>query len=183
MESSLFVLGGARSGKSRYAVTRQAPHARVTFVATARAGDGDMAARIARHRAERPRGWTTVEEPFDLLARLEAIAGDAVIVDCLTVWAANRMLRGDSDGAIVAEAEGVAALIRRRPFALTLVSNEVGEGVHPATADGMRFRDLLGAVNQCVAAAAEHVVLMVAGIPLAVKTPAHESPISTVQTG
>jgi adenosylcobinamide kinase/adenosylcobinamide-phosphate guanylyltransferase len=183
MESSLLVLGGARSGKSRYAVACQAPHARVTFVATARAGDGDLAARIARHRAERPRGWTTMEEPFDLLARLEAITGGAVLVDCLTLWAANRMLRGDPDTGILAEAGGIAALIRRRPFALTLVSNEVGEGVHPPTADGMRFRDLLGAVNQCVAAAAEHVVLMVAGIPLAVKSPTHESPIPTVQAG
>ena len=183
MESSLFVLGGARSGKSRFAIARQRRHARVTFLATARAGDGDMAARIARHRAERPETWTTVEEPFDLLARLQTLGGDAVVVDCLTLWAANRMLRGDSDAAILAEADGVADLVRQPPFALTVVSNEVGEGVHPETADGLRFRDLLGAVNQRVAAAAEQVVLMVAGIPLAVKAPGRDSPIPTLQTG
>ena len=183
MGSSLFVLGGARSGKSRFAVASQPAHARVTFVATAQAGDGDMGARIARHRAERPSTWLTVEEPFDLVPRLERLTGDAVVVDCLTLWVANRMLRGDSDDAILADADALAALIRRRPFALTAVSNEVGEGVHPETADGLRFRDLLGAVNQRVAAAAERVVLMVAGIPLEVKTPAHDSPIPTLQTG
>ena len=183
MGFSLFVLGGARSGKSRFAVASQPAHARVTFVATAQAGDGDMGARIARHRAERPGHWTTIEEPFDLVQRLEGLGGDAAIVDCLTMWVANRMLRGDAPEAILASADALAALIQRRSLALTVVSNEVGEGVHPETADGLRFRDLLGVVNQRVAAAAERVVLMVAGIPLAVKTPAHDSPIPTLQTG
>jgi adenosylcobinamide kinase/adenosylcobinamide-phosphate guanylyltransferase len=183
MASSLFVLGGARSGKSRFAVTSQPPHARVTFVATAAAGDRDMAARIARHRAERPSHWVTVEEPFDLVRRLMALGGDVVIVDCLTVWVANRMLRGESPETIVAEADALAALIPVAPFSLTLVSNEVGAGVHPETSEGLRFRDLLGTVNQRVAAAAERVVLMVAGLPLAVKAPPHVSPIPALQTG
>ena len=183
MVSSLFVLGGARSGKSRFAVACQPPHARVTFLATAQPGDGDMAARIARHRAERPSHWPTIEEPFDLVPQLARVTGDAVVVDCLTVWVANRMLRGDAADAILADADALAGLIRRRPLALTIVSNEVGEGVHPETADGLRFRDLLGTVNQRVAAAAERVVLMVAGIPLEVKTPAHASPIPTLQAG
>ena len=184
MVSSLFVLGGARSGKSRFAVASQPADARVTFLATARAGDGDMAARIARHRAERPGHWTTIEEPFDLVERLSPLSGDAAVVDCLTVWVANRMLRGDASDAILAGADALAALIRRPPVALTIVSNEVGAGVHPETVEGLRFRDLLGAVNQRVAAAAERVVLMVAGIPLAVKTPtpAHECAIPTEQT-
>jgi adenosylcobinamide kinase/adenosylcobinamide-phosphate guanylyltransferase len=183
MVSSLFVLGGARSGKSRFAVARQPPRARVTFVATAQPRDGDMQTRIARHRAERPAHWSTIEEPFDLVPRLEGLGGDAAIVDCLTLWVANRMLRGDAPDAILAGADALAALIRRRSLALTIVSNEVGEGVHPETADGLRFRDLLGMVNQRVAAAAERVVLMVAGIPLEVKAPAHASPISPVQAG
>ncbi len=183
MVSSLLILGGARSGKSRFAVGWHAAQARVTFLATAQAGDGDMRARIARHQAERPRTWVTVEEPFDLLPRLGGISDGAVIVDCLTVWVANRMLRGDADEAILADAEALAALISRRPLGITIVSNQVGEGVHPETADGLRFRDLLGTVNQRVASAVERVVLMVAGIPLDVKRPAHESPISTVQTG
>ncbi len=185
MRSSLLVLGGARSGKSRFALASQPPHGRVTFVATAQAGDADMAARIARHQAERPRTWTTVEEPFDLVARLSVIAraDDAVLVDCLTVWAANRMLRGDHDEAILAEAEGLASLIRGRPCTLTFVSNEVGEGIHPESKNGLRFRDLLGLVNQRVASAADRVVLMVAGIPLEVKAPRYESPIPTFQAG
>ena len=171
--ATVFVLGGARSGKSRYALESQPLDEPVVFVATAQAGDADMAARIARHRAERPHGWKTVEEPYDLVARLERLPGDVefVVVDCLTVWVGNRQMRGDDDRAIMADARRLAALIRARRANITLVSNEVGGGVHPSTADGMRFRDLLGVVNQEVAAACETVVLMVAGLPLTVKAP------------
>jgi adenosylcobinamide kinase / adenosylcobinamide-phosphate guanylyltransferase len=185
MVLSLLVLGGARSGKSRFALVNQPPRARVTFVATAVAGDADMAARIARHRAERPGAWTTVEEPCDLVRRLTVIAGtaDAVLVDCLTMWVANRMLRGDPDEAILAEADALATLVRRPHCPLTIVSNEVGEGVHPESQEGLRFRDLLGLVNQRVAAASDRVVLMVAGLPLDVKAPLRESPITTIQAG
>ena len=187
MASSLFVLGGARSGKSRFAVASQPHSARVAFVATARPGDADMVARIARHQAERPRGWRTVEEAFDLAAALRRLVGgaDAVVVDCVTFWVANRLLRRDADEAILAEADTIAGLVRAVDFHLTLVSNEVGEGVHPETADGLRFRDLLGAVNQRLAAASDQVVLMVAGIPLVVKAPVRvpdsASPMSAPQ--
>jgi adenosylcobinamide kinase/adenosylcobinamide-phosphate guanylyltransferase len=169
--STLFVLGGARSGKSRYAVDGQRPGARVTFVATAQALDDDMAQRIERHRADRPRHWRTLEEPFDLVPRLRdaCASADAVVVDCLTVWIANLMLRGDPDADILKQADELAALLALRPAEVTLVSNEVGQGVHPPTGDGRRFRDLLGVVNQRVAAAADRVVLMVAGLPLTVK--------------
>jgi adenosyl cobinamide kinase/adenosyl cobinamide phosphate guanylyltransferase len=170
----LLVLGGARSGKSRYAVRSQPADQRVLFIATAEARDADMALRIARHRAERPLAWATVEEPYDLVARLERLPDDveSVIVDCVTLWVSNRQLRGDDDRAILGDARRLAASIRVPRANLTLISNEVGEGVHPPTADGLRFRDLLGLVNQEIAAACETVVLMVAGIPLAVKTPA-----------
>jgi adenosylcobinamide kinase / adenosylcobinamide-phosphate guanylyltransferase len=94
---------------------------------------------------------------------------DAVIVDCLTVWVANLLLRGDPDDHILKHADELAALLALHPAELTLVSNEVGLGVHPATEDGRRFRDLLGFVNQRIAAAADRVVLMVAGVPLSVK--------------
>jgi len=171
--SSLLVVGGARSGKSRFAVDGTRHHGRIVFVATAEARDEDMAKRIARHRAERPDHWTTVEEPCDLVRRLRALEGtcDGIIVDCLTLWVSNRLLRGDEDEPILDEAEALAELIGRRRASLTLVSNEVGEGVHPETASGLRFRDLLGRVNQRVAAACDTVVLMVAGIPLTVKSP------------
>ncbi len=185
MASSLFVLGGARSGKSRFAVAEQPSHGRVAFVATAQPRDGDMARRIARHQAERPRHWTTVEEPLALVARLTELEAncDAVVVDCLTLWVSNRLLRGGGGDAILDEAEALGKVIERRRASFTLVSNEVGEGVHPETAMGIRFRDLLGFVNQRVAAACDRVVLMVAGIPVTIKsdTPKPERRDDTAQ--
>jgi len=171
--SSLFIVGGARSGKSRFAVDRIPSRERIVFVATAEARDQDMATRIARHRAERPSHWATVEEPLDLVPRLEKLEGtcDGIVVDCLTLWVANRLLRGDPDDAILGESDALARLIGRRRSSFTVVSNEVGAGVHPETATGLRFRDLLGGVNQRIAAACDTVVLMVAGVPLTVKTP------------
>lgn len=178
--SSLLVLGGARSGKSRYALARaEASGGRVAVVATAEPLDRDMAARIERHRRERPPAWLTVEEPLDLAGALRRLAGraDTVLVDCLTLWVANHLKRGLRDEALGANAEALARILDERPFRLILVSNEVGQGVHPETPAGLRFRDLLGLVNQRVAAAADRVVLMVAGLPLAVKHGiARESP-------
>jgi len=173
LASSHFVLGGARSGKSRFALSALRDRRRVAFVAPAPAGDGDMATRIARHRAERPPHWLTIEEPFALVSRLPSLAreADAVVVDCVTVWIANRMLRGDSDETTLAAVNELARLIPRCAFDLTLVSNEVGEGVHPPTEAGLRFRDLLGIVNQRLAAACDRAVLMVAGLPLTLKVP------------
>jgi len=164
-------LGGVRSGKSRFAVAGLSPRGRVTFIATAEARDGDMAQRIARHQAERPAAWTTVEAPIELTAALASALNDAdtVIVDCLTLWVSNLMLRGDDDAAILKEADALAALVADPAAELRIVSNEVGFGVHPATAEGLRFRDVLGLVNQRVAAAAWRVVLMVAGLPHLIK--------------
>ena len=187
VHSSHLVLGGARSGKSRYAVEQAAQSAgRVAFLATARALDGDMATRIARHRAERPAAWTTLEEPQDIVAacRRAATSHDLIVVDCATVWVANLMERGDDDAAVLAAADDLAKLLRERVLSMLVVSNEVGEGVHPPTALGRRFRDLLGSVNQRLASAADRVTLMVAGLPLSLKDPAptvrrdptHEAP-------
>ena len=171
MALSHLVLGGVRSGKSRFAIAQLAPRSRVTFVATAEPGDADMAQRIRRHREERPAHWTTVEEPYDLVRALEHLDGraNAVLVDCLTLWVANRLLRGDPDDVILRESDALAALVARGRSEVVLVSNEVGEGVHPETADGLRFRDLLGLVNQRQAAACDCVTLMVAGLPLTIK--------------
>lgn len=188
LSSSHLVLGGARSGKSRYAVEQAAQSdRRVAFLATARALDGDMAARIARHQAERPARWTTLEEPRDLVAtcRRAATAHDLILVDCATVWVANLLERGADDAAVLAAADALAQLQRERVVSLLVVSNEVGEGVHPSTALGRRFRDLLGSVNQRLASAADRVTLMVAGLPMTVKDvappparrePTHEAP-------
>lgn len=169
---SRFVLGGARSGKSRYALEQAGQiGGSVAFLATARALDSDIAARIARHRAERPAGWTTLEEPRDIVAaaRRAAVSHDVLVIDCVTVWVANLMERGDDDTAVLAAADDLAKLMRERLASLVVVSNEVGEGVHPPAALARRFGDLLGFVNQRLAAAADRVTLMVAGIPVAVK--------------
>ena len=158
--------------------------ARVAFVATAQAGDADMAARIARHRAERPSSWLTVEEPFDLPAACGRLTGraDLLLVDCLTLWVSNRLLRGDDDTAILRGADDLAAVMAAREASLLIVSNEVGAGVHPPTAAGLRFQDLLGLVNQRVAQAADRVTLMVAGIPLIVKDPSGKGPTDTPES-
>lgn len=169
---SELILGGVRSGKSLRALSRaKTSGGSVAFVATAQARDGNMRTRIARHRAERPREWATVEEPFDLVAACRRLAGqhDLVIVDCLTLWVSNLILRGDRDDAILAEAEGLAKLMAERGLSFIVVSNEVGSGVHPLTEVGLRFGELLGVVNQRIGAAADCVTLMVAGLPMTIK--------------
>ncbi len=170
--ASALILGGARSGKSRYALEQaRALGGPTAFVATAQALDAEMARRIQRHRAERPPGWLTVEEPLELAAALRHLVGRVrvVVVDCLTLWVANRLQRESADEPILAEADDLAKLLAERPYHAFLVSNEVGLGVHPETASGIRFRDLLGLVNQQIAAAVDRVVWMTAGLPLTLK--------------
>ena len=174
VHSSDLIVGGARSGKSREAVRLAAlfPRgSRRAFLATAQALDGDMKARIARHRADRPEGWTTVEEPYDIVAACERLAGhaDVVVLDCLTLWVSNLLLRGEKETTVLEAAGALADFIALRRFSLLIVSNEVGSGVHPPTEVGLRFRDMLGGVNQRIAAATDRVTYMVAGIPMIIK--------------
>ncbi len=161
----LLLLGGARSGKSTLAVSLACaqPHP-VVFVATAEALDDDMAGRIARHRNERPAAWTTVEEPRALAVALAAAPARAcIIVDCLTLWAANLL----GDGLAAPEIErlsGEAAAVAARRDGWTIaVSNEVGLGIVPANDLARSYRDLLGRVNARWAAAADRALLVVAG--------------------
>ena len=143
----------------------------MAFVATAQALDAGMALRIARHKADRPTSWLTVEEPLDLVAALRRLVGRVrvVVVDCLTLWVANRLQQEPADEPILAEAGDLAKLLAERHYHAVLVSNEVGLGVHPETASGIRFRDLLGLVNQKIAGAADQVVWMAVGLPLRLK--------------
>ena len=162
------VLGGARSGKSRYAeslITACAPP--WIYVATAQAGDDEMAERIAAHRARRGAGWQTIEAPHDLAGAVDAVSLHAsLLVDCLTLWLTNRMLaKADLD----AEIPRLEQALAHRTGAAVLVSNEVGYGIVPDNALARGFRDAQGRLNQRLAARADRVVLVVAGLPLVVK--------------
>jgi adenosylcobinamide kinase / adenosylcobinamide-phosphate guanylyltransferase len=168
------VLGGVRSGKSRYALQLAAHAKRVTFLATAeRREDEEMQRKIERHRAERPQHWTTIEEPLNLAAAIASAANcDLLLIDCLTLFAGKLLeLHGEDSSALVANVDALCTALNNPPCSVVLVSNEVGSGVVPAFELGRRYRDLLGEINQRVAAIADHVVLMVAGLPLALKDP------------
>jgi adenosylcobinamide kinase/adenosylcobinamide-phosphate guanylyltransferase len=161
------VLGGARSGKSRYAeslITALPPP--WNYVATAEAGDAEMAQRIADHRARRGASWRTIEAPRDLAGSLQAAGNAPVLVDCLTLWLSNLMLAGSD---IDAEMEGLDVALAAAAAPVVMVANEVGSGIAPDHPLGRRFRDIQGVLNQRIAAHADRVVLMVAGLPLALK--------------
>jgi adenosylcobinamide kinase / adenosylcobinamide-phosphate guanylyltransferase len=186
------VIGGMRSGKSRHAedlvVAMPPPW---TYVATAEAGDAEMAARIATHRARRGAGWVTAEAPHDLAAAVAMLPrGSAVLIDCMTLWLSNRMLAqlgGDlsrhegRDAEIArkidAELDAVLAAFGRHGGIAVIVSNEVGLAVVPDNALARCFCDLQGRLNQRLAAAAHRVILMVAGLPLILKQP-RENPVA-----
>lgn len=160
------VLGGARSGKSRYAeglVMRAPPP--WTYVATAEALDEEMRARIADHRARRDVGWRTLEAPLDLVGVVAQTSGPTLI-DCLTLWLSNVLLAGHD---VQAESERLLAAMATAPGPLVAVSNEVGLGLVPETALGRAFRDAQGRLNQAVAAIADRVVFIAAGLPLTLK--------------
>ena len=161
------LLGGARAGKSALALElAQEGDVPVVYIATAEAGDDEMAARIAQHRAERPEAWRTVEEPVALRSVLASIEPAAcVVVDCLTLWVANLLARGDD---VLPEAEAVAELAAGRSGPTIVVSNEVGLGIVPASPVAREYRDLLGAVNAAFVRRAEDAAFVVSGcaIPL-----------------
>jgi adenosylcobinamide kinase / adenosylcobinamide-phosphate guanylyltransferase len=161
------VIGGARSGKSRYAeglIAAQLPP--WTYVATAEAGDHEMIARIRTHRKRRGVHWRTIEAPRDLQAALATGAGGPVLVDCLTLWLSNLVL---AEVDIETEIETLEAALAAATAPIVVVANEVGLGIVPSFPLGRRFRDIQGILNQRIAARADRVVLMVAGLPLAVK--------------
>jgi len=168
------VLGGVRSGKSRYVQTLAAGVSPVAFVATARPSDSDeeMRLKIERHRAERPPEWRTIEEPLhiDRVLVQEGSNYQMLLVDCLTLYAAN-LLDAERGNLIDVEErlQSLYAALRSVPCSVALVSNEVGSGIVPAFPEGRKYRDLLGEINQRVASAADNVLLMVAGLPLALK--------------
>jgi adenosylcobinamide kinase/adenosylcobinamide-phosphate guanylyltransferase len=167
------VLGGARSGKSAYAeslIMARAPP--WLYVATGEALDREMGERIAAHRARRATGWQTIEAPHDLAAALAAAPrGAPVLIDCLTLWLSNRML---ADADVDADIGALEAALDRRRGVAVLVGNEVGSGIVPDNALARRFRDAQGRLNQRLAARADRVTLIIAGLPLILKEPPKE---------
>ncbi len=168
----ILITGGARSGKSQYAEQRvREKGGRSIYVATAEANDEEMAQRIAEHRKRRGNQWRTIEEPLELTQALLAERGktDCALVDCLTLWISNLLLRHDDNYA----SEKVDELIETLPqlnFHLVLVTNEVGWGIVPDNSLARKFRDLAGWTNQRMAQAANEVILMVAGVPMTAKS-------------
>jgi len=176
------ILGGARSGKSKLAQGLAAAAGRVAYIATAQPGqDPEMAARIERHRADRPSSWRTIEEPLALAGAVESATNDAdaILVDCLTIWLSN--LCWEHRGAaprqveVAARAELARIAAAARDCHVILVSNELGCGTVPEPAVTRAFRDIHGLLNQWAAEVADQVILTVAGLPLYLKTaPNHE---------
>jgi len=174
------ILGGARSGKSTLALQRAANSGKaVLFIATATASDDEMRERIARHRAERPVEWRTIEAPLRVAAALREAPRDAfVIVDCLTLWLANVLFPAHGGANVCAddavfkrEREALLSAVREAACEGALVSNEVGLGIVPDNAVARRFRDEQGSLNQQLAVLCERVTLVAAGIPLVLKQP------------
>lgn len=159
------VLGGARSGKSARALALADARPR-TFVATAEPLDAEMAERIERHKAERGADWALVEAPLDIAAAVVEGAGGTVVVDCLTLWLSNAMHR---ERDVTAGTEAFLAAVAAAPGRVVVVSNEIGLGLAPMESLSRRFRDAQGRLNQRVAAAADRVEFVAAGLPLVLK--------------
>ncbi len=165
----MLITGGARAGKSRYAERLlSARPARHAVIATATAGDAEMAERIARHRAERDATWETIEQPISVRAAIRNAARPdrIVLIDCLTLWISNLMAEQRD---IEVEVQGLVGTLKIAAGPVVIVSNEVGLGIVPDNALARAFRDNLGRANQLVAAASEVVVFMAAGLPLVLK--------------
>jgi len=167
--TSLFVLGGARSGKSRYAQLRaESLTGDLVYIATAQAFDAEMEERITRHRADRGPRWSTLDVPLDLPAAIlsNAAPGRVLLVDCLTLWTSNLMF---AERDLDAETEALASAVAQATGPVLLVANEVGLGIVPDNALARRFRDAAGRINQAIAAAADEVQFIAAGLPLRLK--------------
>ncbi len=173
MNHLTFILGGARSGKSRFALERGEAFAKKIFIATAQPTDEEMVRRIERHRRERPEGWETIESPLHLSEALRSLKGKAevAVIDCLTLWLSNLLATfGENEEKILEEIDRGLQAARSAPFSVIAVSNEVGMSIVPTDHSLSRFfRDLSGLLHQRWAAASDEVYWMMAGIAVPIK--------------
>ena len=173
MDKIVFVLGGCRSGKSRHALetVEKIGGDKKVFIATCLPDDDEMKQRVARHQEERGRDWETVEAPLKLPEAITASSrtADAVVVDCLTLWISNLMMEYAAPERVEAQIPRLTGALESAKCPVVLVSNEVGSGVVPENRLARQFRDLVGFVNQAVAACADRVVWSVAGIAVTIK--------------
>lgn len=172
MSRVILVTGGARSGKSRYAIDQAArDYRKKAFIATAIPFDGEMKERIAKHQTERDKSFLTIEASYDLAHALDSVAGrvDGVVIDCLTVWLGNLMHRNGVDAEAYPEVQDFLNRLENPPCDVLMVTNEIGMGIVPDNAMSRRFRDLAGKLNQDAAALADVVILMVCGHSIVIK--------------
>lgn len=172
MAKTIFITGGARSGKSRLAEELAIKHGEpLLYVATAAFGDAEMAARIARHQERRGPAWQTIEEQYDLAGVLTGHDGwfGAILVDCITLWLTNLLLDPDRCDSALDHVRELAVTVKQMNTPVILVSNEVGMGIVPDNALARRFRDLAGEANEILAAATDEVYVMFSGLPLKIK--------------
>jgi len=168
---SILILGGARSGKSRFALSLAKGFSRKAFIATLEPLDLEMEQKIKRHQQDRGKGWDLIEEPLKLNQALNKamLKSELVIVDCITLWISNLLLKGKKEKEVSAELEKLCQLVARPRTMLILVSNEVGQGIVPSDPLSRKFRDWQGKANQMLAQACDEVYLLVAGLPVKLK--------------
>jgi adenosylcobinamide kinase/adenosylcobinamide-phosphate guanylyltransferase len=166
-----FILGGARSGKSSFALTLAKKYKKAAFLATCRGLDKEMRERINRHKVLRPKNWTTFEEDKNIVSALERMRNyfDCIIIDCLTLWVSNLLVARNKEEKILQETIAMLAELKKKNARAILVSNEVGLGLVPANKLGRKFRDIAGQVNQLAAKEADEVFFIVSGIPVKLK--------------
>lgn len=171
MSAVTLVTGGARSGKSAFALQAAMARKRRAFIATATVTDGEMADRIGKHRRERGNDFLTIEEPLDPARAIAALppGTEIAIVDCMAVWTANLMHKYGEERDSFDEIARYLACLEKPPCDLVVVTNEVGMGIVPANALSRRFRDILGGLNREIARRADSVILMVCGLPMKLK--------------
>jgi len=165
------ILGGARSGKSTYALSLAKKYKKVAFIATCQGLDKEMRERIRLHQESRPKHWETFEEPRDLTGLLEKINSsfDCILVDCLTLLVSNLVLAGAGQEAVIKNIEDLLFFLGKKKARIILVSNEVGLGLVPVNKLGREFRDIAGKINQIAASRANEVLFMAAGLPMKIK--------------